>query len=202
MIRITLPQYEIARKKIASNYMQQIGFPETIINAALKFECEHKNYWKILTDLDKPFDVIYIRQWNKRTEAIHGVPILKLSIDTNFESINENTKFTWIQVPISPLLPSEIVISWNNKFQYKHDNPSLGLKGLRPPQIGALHAIASRFTSKKDFTPLTVILPTGTGKTETMLATVVSQQCSKSLFLYLQIRYANKFLKSLLHLDV
>ncbi|MFV5481066.1 DEAD/DEAH box helicase family protein [Acinetobacter baumannii] len=185
MTRITLklPQYELARKKIASNYMQQIGLPETIINAFVELDTENKNYWKILTDLDTPFDVIYIKQWNKRTEIINDVPILKLSVDTNLESINEYTKLSWIQVPLTPLSPTEITASWNNQFQYKQDNPTSELKGLRPPQIGALHAIASKFTSKKDFTPLTVILPTGTGKTETMLATVVSQQCSKVLIL-------------------
>lgn len=182
-ITIKLPQYELARKKIASNYMQQIGLPETIINAFVELDTENKNYWKIFTDLDTPFDVIYIKQWNKRTEIINDVPILKLSVDTNLESINEYTKLSWIQVPLTPLSPTEITASWNNQFQYKQDNPTSGLKGLRPPQIGALHAIASKFTSKKDFTPLTVILPTGTGKTETMLATVVSQQCSKVLIL-------------------
>ena len=182
-ITVRLPQYELARKKISSNYMQQIGLPETIINASAELDSENRNYWKILTDLDKPFDIIYIKQWNKRTEPINGVPILKLSTDTSLESINKNTKLSWIQVPLSPLSPTEITASWNNQFQYKQDNPNLGLKGLRPPQIGALHAIASKFTSKKDFTPLTVIIPTGTGKTETMLATVVSQQCSKVLIL-------------------
>lgn len=47
-ITIKLPQYELARKKIASNYMQQIGLPETIINAFVELDTENKNYWKIL----------------------------------------------------------------------------------------------------------------------------------------------------------
>lgn len=182
-ITLKLPQYELAKKKIASNYMQQIGLPETMITAFIEIDAVNKNYWKISTDLEKPFDVIYIKQWNKRTQIIDDVPILKLSENTSLECINEHTKFLWIQVPLSPLLPTEITASWSNQFQYKQDDPILGFKGLRPPQVGALHAIASKFTSKKDFTPLTVILPTGTGKTETMLATVVSQQCSKVLIL-------------------
>jgi hypothetical protein len=101
-----------------------------------------------LTDLDTPFDVIYIKQWNKRTEIINDVPILKLSADTNLESINEILSFHGYKFP-TPLSPTEITASWNNQFQYKQDNPTSGLKGLRPPQIGALHAIASKFTSKR-----------------------------------------------------
>ncbi|MFY0068396.1 hypothetical protein ABTP80_18155 [Acinetobacter baumannii] len=38
--------------------MQQIGLPETIINAFVELDTENKNYWKILTDLDTPFDVM------------------------------------------------------------------------------------------------------------------------------------------------
>lgn len=41
--------------------------------------------------------------------------------------------------------------------------------GLRPPQLGALHAIlAHRSTEEAD--PITIVIPTGTGKTETMIA--------------------------------
>lgn len=43
-------------------------------------------------------------------------------------------------------------------------------KGLRTPQLGALHAILA-YRSTEDPEPITVVMPTGTGKTETMLAT-------------------------------
>ena len=42
-------------------------------------------------------------------------------------------------------------------------------KGLRSPQLGALHAILAH-RSTEDTAPITVVMPTGTGKTETMLA--------------------------------
>ena len=44
-----------------------------------------------------------------------------------------------------------------------------GTPGLRPPQLGALHAILAA-ESLEVSEPVTVVLPTGTGKTETMLA--------------------------------
>jgi superfamily II DNA or RNA helicase len=44
-----------------------------------------------------------------------------------------------------------------------------GSPGLRSPQLGALHALlAARTTEPAE--PMTVVMPTGTGKTETMLA--------------------------------
>ena len=44
--------------------------------------------------------------------------------------------------------------------------------GLRPPQLGALHAIGSHWSLGES--PATVVMPTGTGKTETMLAAMVA----------------------------
>jgi superfamily II DNA or RNA helicase len=42
-------------------------------------------------------------------------------------------------------------------------------RGLRTPQLGALHAILAH-RSTEDTEPITIVMPTGTGKTETMLA--------------------------------
>lgn len=41
--------------------------------------------------------------------------------------------------------------------------------GLRAPQLGALHAVLAH-RSTEDPEPITIVMPTGTGKTETMLA--------------------------------
>jgi superfamily II DNA or RNA helicase len=44
-----------------------------------------------------------------------------------------------------------------------------GRDGLRAPQLGALHAILAHRSMESD-EPITIVMPTGTGKTETMLA--------------------------------
>ncbi len=44
-----------------------------------------------------------------------------------------------------------------------------GSSGLRAPQLGALHAMLAHRSVESD-EPITVVMPTGTGKTETMLA--------------------------------
>lgn len=56
----------------------------------------------------------------------------------------------------------------NGNFVFAADSESA--KGLRTPQLGALHAILA-YRSTEDPEPITVVMPTGTGKTETMLAT-------------------------------
>lgn len=72
--------------------------------------------------------------------------------------------------------------SWLNCFRYvSEDEAGEGRIGLRRPQMGALHAIHAHWSTNKDVA--TVVMPTGTGKTETMLATLVSARCTRVLVL-------------------
>jgi len=52
-------------------------------------------------------------------------------------------------------------------FRFAEETDTAG--GLRRPQLGALHAILA-YRSTEEHEPITVVMPTGTGKTETMLA--------------------------------
>lgn len=67
--------------------------------------------------------------------------------------------------------------------------------GLRRPQIGALHAALAHATRSTD--PATIVMPTGTGKTETMLALNANQRFERLLVVVptdaLREQLANKF---------
>lgn len=73
------------------------------------------------------------------------------------------------------LTPSEIVQSWEGIFKFRKECEGKG--GLRSPQIGALHALMSHIEDGED--SAIVVMPTGTGKTETMLAFMVANLCEK-----------------------
>ena len=74
-------------------------------------------------------------------------------------------------------LKAAISNSWRGGIRYateEVDNTGAIVRaGLRPPQIGALHAIGSHWSLNQ--TPATVVMPTGTGKTETMLAALIGE---------------------------
>lgn len=76
----------------------------------------------------------------------------------------------------SPNTPAKIQKEWIHKFQFKQEiidsEGEVISIGLRPPQIGALHAIGAHWSISNQ--PATIVMPTGTGKTETMLATLVN----------------------------
>ena len=73
----------------------------------------------------------------------------------------------------------EISKTWKNGFIDKVESETE--KGLRKPQYGALSAIRAHWTVSSK--PATVVLPTGTGKTETMLATILSEQVTSVLII-------------------
>lgn len=73
--------------------------------------------------------------------------------------------------------------SWKDQFSFKaesREGVTLLETGLRPPQIGALHALLAHWTVTTT-EPATIVMPTGTGKTETMLAMLVAAQPDRLL---------------------
>lgn len=89
---------------------------------------------------------------------------------------------------------------WCNGIRYKtellRDDGTTERSGLRRPQIGALHAIAAHWTLSKDIA--VVVMPTGTGKTEVMIATAVASMGNRILVIVptdaLRQQTADKFL--------
>ena len=91
--------------------------------------------------------------------------------------------------------------SWRNSFQFNSEELDKdgilipGREGLRPPQLGALFAIGAHWSINKS--PATVVMPTGVGKTETMLSTLAAYDCTPLLVatptVPLRDQTANKF---------
>jgi superfamily II DNA or RNA helicase len=80
-------------------------------------------------------------------------------------------------------LKTEAHASWRNGVNYISELEAVGdypvRPGLRSPQIGALHAIAAHWSLSND--PAIVVMPTGTGKTEVMLAVTVESRGDRIL---------------------
>jgi len=70
----------------------------------------------------------------------------------------------------------DIAESWQEKFNFQSEEKDASgtvvKKGLRPPQIGGLHAIGAHWSLYQQ--PVIIVMPTGTGKTEIMLAALVA----------------------------
>ena len=109
----------------------------------------------------------------------------------------------WIRHPLLPGTDFDhedeiqrVLESWTGAFSYIEEDAERGVKGLRGPQIGAVHAIHAHWSVSD--APATIVMPTGTGKTETMLSILVSARCSRLLVIVptdvLRAQIADKFM--------
>ncbi|MDK2014635.1 MULTISPECIES: DEAD/DEAH box helicase [unclassified Deinococcus] len=84
---------------------------------------------------------------------------------------------------VTPADAAGVRHSWQGAFHFLEEqlrpDKTVQSPGLRPPQIGAVYAALSHWTARED--PATIVMPTGTGKTETMLALCVQQRMERLL---------------------
>lgn len=176
--------------------MNQIELPELKKLIFKNVDCKNKVEHLILenhtvdftwVESNRSYDVIQVQSIN-----------ILITSNKNFETsefdyvIHSNLKFSqsnfsqgkvqlkgWIKHPsFRDYSNSEIIGSWVNNFNFKEENPTTNTYGLREPQIAALYSILSHLKSKDDVIG-TVVMPTGTGKTETMLSTLVANKLNK-----------------------
>jgi superfamily II DNA or RNA helicase len=116
------------------------------------------------------------------------------------------TNGTWVRHPLQNRFRAgtfdygremeEVLESWSGGFSYVQEDAAHDIKGLRGPQIGAVHAVHAHWSVSD--APGTIVMPTGTGKTDAMLSILVSVLCPKLLVIVptdaLRTQIAEKFL--------
>lgn len=71
--------------------------------------------------------------------------------------------------------PEVVLTSYPTRFSFTEEDPATSTPGLRAPQIGALHAVLAHWTTGRT-NAVNVVMPTGTGKTETMVSLLVASR--------------------------
>lgn len=135
--------------------------------------------------------------------ASHAIRIGSSALASD-HSPSDLTEGGWLK---HPLLSAEngdndeiriqrVIDSWKGAFSYAMEDPENNFRGFRGPQIGAIHNIHGHWIVSDEVA--TIVMPTGTGKTETMLAVMVSTPCEKILVVVptdaLRAQLAQKFL--------
>lgn len=104
------------------------------------------------------------------------------------------TQLSWIRQP-DPSHPSTVVSRLRGRFRLIEPN-SINNRGFRQPQAGAIHSVLGYWTTGNT-RDATVVMPTGTGKTDTMVA-LFAANCTKRLLVLvpsdaLRTQIAEKF---------
>jgi superfamily II DNA or RNA helicase len=178
---VQLPATPERRVTVGDNCVVQHVFLGTTTTAQI-FDSQHKGHDTLKTTLSHPYDQVLIRRPGAR-RVDSPQPVVTALTDGAYTDAELPLEFKWGtlgDIAEFANTPSKVLDNWKNRFSFVLEDGN-GTPGLRLPQLGALHAIAAHFAVGKKFEPATIVLPTGTGKTETMLATQVYRQLPKTL---------------------
>lgn len=178
MIELTLPALErvVLKESGKKNIIKQILVPAKKTRLSLvSFEIN----MVILEDAEEKY-CITNKPSNIPTSYEHVILSKQMPTEININDGSLKLE-KWLKHPRSKEAYEtiEIVESWNDQFDYKLEDKNKNIFGLRKPQLGALHMIMGHFQLPLDIA--TVVMPTGTGKTETMLSALVANSCTKLL---------------------
>ncbi len=166
----------IKEEIISSNNIQHFLFPKVAIE--INRFIEKGNYTLIETSTEEV--ICIVKKGCKHPEQFERV-ILSEEKPTQQYLLSKDSRLKWKKHPEfkNDLTPAEVIDSWHNQFHFKEEDLEKKVSGLRIPQIAALFSVLSHWKVGNDIG--TVVMPTGTGKTETMLSLLIANKCQKVL---------------------
>ena len=206
MMLVSLPAQYGVDFKVAGNSVRQIFRPASSQNLSVRTERVGRQDCLVATRLDGG-EVLIV----SRRPPFDAFPGDILRIRTSLldrEALSGTAQRQWHKIAARPNGPmptaahaarrtARVLEAWRGQFFYRQEDPAAGTEGLRPPQLGALFATLAHWTVTPEV-PATVAMPTGTGKTETMLALLVEQRLPRVLVVVpnsaLRDQITNKFL--------
>ena len=112
-------------------------------------------------------------------EKLNGVKVMSAIISKKIGK----SSVDWLPISSNLKTTEEIYESWcTTDFLFKQEDLSRKAAGLRPPQIGGIFA-ALGFEKSDEINAGTIVMPTGTGKTETILSIIVAGKFKKTLII-------------------
>lgn len=179
MITIKLPKI-LNQEKRNKNAILQLITESLEIEVNIVPHILHRvNGYKASNDNDNIL-ISPSKQWVEINNFDKVLYCKDLNVHQNIEDCLEQD-FQWLK---HPLLNQEYTIdeineSWENSLILRKENRERGIKGLRTPQIGGIYSTLGHWETSDE--TATLVMPTGTGKTETMLSLLITAQIKKLL---------------------
>ncbi len=182
-MRVKLPAAWSFSEKQRVGVIRHLAFPEAWVSVIAVAFVSGKASGMLLQNAAAE-SVAHIFETTPKNSALAAdAPVLLFKGFDASASELDITGGSWQQHPGVKSNPQQLVLevlnSWQGRFSFVAEDPGAGVLGLRTPQMGALHAIHAHWSTSSE--TATVVMPTGTGKTETMLATLISARCQKVL---------------------
>ena len=199
---VDLPCVLALDQTIARNRIRQFAERQSRAEGNLR-NYVHGRYEGVLFQAGDGTETVIAPKGKRIPDALLRVVQGAAPLDTATLDLSESV---WLKHPVTIAAagrpfdyPGEyqaVLDSWRGAFSYQEEADDPNVIALRRPQIGALHAINAHWTVSDE--PATIVMPTGTGKTETMLSILVSSRCARVLVVVptdaLRAQIAEKFL--------
>ncbi len=197
---VRLPSALVIDETVSSNSVQQVRSVATEIEAKVAPLISGRVLGHVLYPIDGGQRILVLP---RPTDGMGQNELVLLGILDPSEEIQDLTDSVWFHHPALDRAAGDrrteiqlVLESWDGAFQFVEEDPDRGILGLRRPQIGAIHAIHAHWAVSD--APATIVMPTGTGKSDTMVSILVSVRCPKLLVIVptdaLRTQIAAKFL--------
>lgn len=196
-MKINLPGHFSLSEKIGKDYVYQLGFEQTTVNGTIEeYSYNQVKGYVIKTEDDREI-LISPKNDSSAHDRFEQILLAKNLEDVETGNFNQE-KYKWIKHPEigAPNSCQEIIDSYSEAFLFKKENIKQNIEGLRSPQLGGIYAALAHWQIGNE--PATIVMPTGTGKTETMLSLLIAANCTKVLIVVpsdaLRSQLAEKFI--------
>ena len=202
-MEIRLPSVFAVNKTLNGNTIQQIIQPSQSITAdTANFTSRGiTGHIIIPKDADVAGHILLVGK-NKNLAVSYSKIILAPKFQVDGSDKLDLSAYSWLKHSDQKNVENhsehleETLKSWSKGFSFISEDEENGIFGLREPQEGAIHEIKGHWSVSDD--TATIVMPTGTGKTETMISVSVLAQCKKILIVVptdaLRTQIAQKFL--------
>ena len=189
---VRLPAQFALAGRVTGNPVRQLFRPETPCEVTVSGDHAGRDRW-LLTSENGRRTLVVPRRVSLPDDVDQALMVREVDIPVQLPMLHAlGNKVRWLrpetQAAGSAARPerldrcSKARSSWKGRFLFKEERREGGEiveEGLRIPQRGALHAALAHWSVSVD--PATIVMPTGTGKTETMLALLAHQRPERLL---------------------
>jgi superfamily II DNA or RNA helicase len=206
-VLVTIPPLYRIDLKENGNVTRQLAVPNWQGESAIDVYRQHRIRGFTVSPADgSPAVLVIANSAQPTADHSHAIRLRHVEVDLNSAAGVDFSQGKWlkhpeIHQPFNSLAEYEdntrrVIESWSDAFSYKQEDSPRNVHGLRPPQLGAIYGVQSHWTVNRD--PATVVIPTGVGKTETMISLLVAERCQRLMVVVptdaLRTQLSDKFL--------
>lgn len=181
-MQVKLPPVWTLQTKLQAGVIRCMELPSTLVECTTRVQYTRerdRGHALAIEGLSRPL-LLFTTKPGAAYAADEYV-LVSADVDWN-PNVIDLTQATWCRHPQLPEVPPSAVTlvracleSWRDAFRFAVEEPGSRAIGLRKPQVGALHAIHAHWSITNE--TATVVMPTGTGKTDTMVSVLTSARC-------------------------